>query len=177
MRFMNLNGDEKRIRQLFRELSHSELERAPEFASVLAAATNSAVRSQNLSRSWKFAMAISVLFAVVLVTIALIRQPSKPQARGAPSQASAPGSQLEEPVTVPRRVGTTRDSAPHKRAAMLRRKRRSSDRTAIAMRSLFAWQSPTAALLKTPNDELLRSLPRLGESFQTIKSYSPEQFN
>jgi hypothetical protein len=175
---MNLNGDEKRIRQLFRELSHNELERAPEFASVLTAATNSVVRSQKRSRSWKFAMAVSVLFAVLLVTIAIIRQPSKPQPGAAPGQASAPGSQLEEPVIVgPRQLGTTRASAPQKRVAGLRRQRRRSDQTAIAMRSLFAWQSPTAALLKMPDDELLRSLPRLGDSFQTIKSYSPEQFN
>ena len=175
---MNLNGDEKRIRQLFLELSHSELERVPKFASVLAAATNSAVRSQNFSRPWKFAMAVSVLFAVLLVTIAINRQPSKPQDIDAPSQASAPGSQKEEQVTAgPRQLGTARDPETPNRVARRRRQRRSSHQTAIAVRSLFAWQSPTAALLKTPNDELLRSLPRLGESFQTIKSYSPEQFN
>ena len=174
---MNLNGEEKRIRQLFSELRSSELERAPEFTTVLAGGASSAVRPRNRSRSWKFAMAVSVLFAVLLVTIAIILQPSKPQAGAAPSQASAPALQLEEPVTVgPPQLEAARGSAPQKRVAR-RRKRRSPDQTAIAMRSLFAWQSPTAALLKIPSDELLRSLPRLGESLQTIKSYSLDQFN
>jgi hypothetical protein len=46
-----------------------------------------------------------------------------------------------------------------------------------AMKSLSFWQSPTAALLQTPQDEMLNTLPRLGESLRSIKSFSPDQFN
>ena len=44
---MNLNGDEKRIRQLFREMSLDDQRRAPQFDNVLAAAQSGRTRSQN----------------------------------------------------------------------------------------------------------------------------------
>jgi hypothetical protein len=45
------------------------------------------------------------------------------------------------------------------------------------MKTLSAWQSPTASLLKAPGEEMLKSLPRLGESLQSIKILSPDEFN
>ena len=83
-----------------------------------------------------------------------------------PPNVVLPKPAVDSPGVAPR-VATIKNARP----------RRSSDHLAIAMKSLFAWQSPTASLLKTPEDELLKSLPRLGESLQTIKSFSPDKFN
>jgi hypothetical protein len=173
---MNLNGEEKRIRQLFRELSSHEREQAPDFAAVLASANAPTVRSRNGSRSWRFAMACTVLPAVLSVAMAIILQLS--QGNDPSRQASTPDSQAQEaPALGPLQARATPDVPPRKRGPRPRRQRRTSDPMTIAMKTLFAWRSPTASLLKIPEDELLRSLPRLGESFQTIKSYSPDQFN
>jgi hypothetical protein len=175
---MNLNGDEKRIRQLFREMSLDDQRRAPEFASVLAAAANSGMtHSQNRTRSLRFAMAVAMLCAALLIAMAIIVKPSKPQ--GAAAHASAPAMQTEtQPSVVPYQPGVQAPGVePRKTIIKHARHRRTSDQMAIAMKSLFAWKSPTASLLQTPGDELLRSLPRLGESLQTIKSFSPDQFN
>ena len=176
---MNLNGDEKRIRQLFREMSLDDQRRAPEFASVLAASTSGMSRSQNRFRSLRFATAVAVVCVALLIAMAIIVRSSKPQVTVAPdAQASAPTVPPESPPDIsPSGPEMASGVEPHKNVIKRARRRRPSNHIETAMKSLFAWQSPTASLLQTPDDELLRSLPRLGESFRTIKSFSPDEFN
>ena len=173
---MNLNGDEKRIQQLFREMSGDDQRRAPEFASVLAAARSGMARSQNRTRSLRFAMAVAMLCAALLIAMAIIVRPSKPNGPARDEQATSLTAPPEaSPSNPPKQPGVR---APRVRVIIKRvRHHRTTDQLAVAMNSLFTWRSPTASLLKTPGDELLRSLPRLGESLQTIKSFSPDQFN
>lgn len=177
---MNLNGDEKGIQQLFREMSRDDECRAPEFAGVIQAASSRTAGSRDGTRSSAFAWAVAVLFiAVVIATVIVVRNP-KPKApaglrdevavsprpmEDAASNAS-PNPTLNRPVTTA--SGTIRKRVP---------RRRTSDELAVRMKSLSAWRSPTASLLNAPGEEILKSLPRLGESFQSIKSFSPEQFN
>lgn len=177
---MNLNGDEKRIRQLFREMSRDDQRRAPEFASVLAAANSGIASSQNRARPRRFAMAAAMLCAALLIAMAIIVKPSKPQDAAAhDDRASTPAVQPEaQPSVVPYQPGVQAPGVePRKTTIKHARHRRASDQMAIAMKSLFAWKSPTASLLQTPGDGLLRSLPRLGESLRGIKSFSPDEFN
>lgn len=176
---MNPNGDEKRIRQLFSEMSRDDQRRAPQFAEVLAAAHSGRASAQNRSRSLRFVMAAAILCTVVLIAMTIIVTPWKSHRETTPGEASAPTATQEAPVGVePSRASVEAiDPALKKHVPKQARHRRTPDRTAIAMKSLFAWRSPTAALLKTPSDELLKSLPRLGESLQTIRAYSADQFN
>jgi len=176
---MNLNGDEKRIRQLFREMSLDDQRRAPQFASVLAAARSGMARSQNRTRSLRFATAVVMLCAALLIAMAIIVRPSKPNGPARDKQATAPAAPPETgPSFAPKQAGMRAPEIKPRKVIIKRaRHHQSTDQLAVAMNSLFAWQSPTASLLKTPGDELLRSLPRLGESLQTIKSFSPDQFN
>jgi hypothetical protein len=176
---MNLNGDEKKIQQRFREMSRDDQRRAPEFASVLAAARSGMARSQNRTRSLRFAMAVAMLCAALLIAMAIIVRPSKPQGPAGDDQAAAPTVPPETPPSiVPKQPGVVAPVVEPGRVIIKHASHhRTTDQLAIAMNSLFAWQSPTASLLKTPGDELLRSLPRLGESLQTIKSFSPDKFN
>ena len=177
---MNLNGDEKRIQQLFAEMSLDDQRRAPEFAGVLAAANPGMARSQNRARPWRFAMTVATLGAALLIAMAIIVRPSKPQGAAArDDQASAPAVKPEAPPSVgPSQPGIEAPSVEPRRVVIKHaRHRRPSNQMELAMKSLFAWRSPTASLLKTPGDELLRSLPRLGESLKTIRSFSPDEFN
>jgi hypothetical protein len=177
---MNLNGDEKRIQHLFREMSLDDQRRAPQFAGVLAAANSGMTHSRNRVPSLRFAMAVAMLCVALLIAMAIIVRPSKSRDAVAPDgQASAPAVQPEsEPSIGPSRpVLAAQGVEPHKDVIKRARRRRPPNQIEIAMKSLFAWQSPTALLMQTPRDELLRSLPRLGESLQTIKSLSPDEFN
>jgi hypothetical protein len=177
---MNLNGDEKRIRQLFREMSRDDQRRAPEFASVLAAGNSGMAHSRKRNRSLRFATAVAMLCVALLIAVVIVVRPSKPQhAASHDGQASTPAVQPEaQPSVVPYQPGVQAPGVePRKTIIKHARHRRTSDQMAIAMKSLFAWKSPTASLLQTPGGELLRSLPRLGESLQTIKTFSPDEFN
>jgi hypothetical protein len=175
---MNLNGDEKTIRQLFREMSRDEQGRAPQFAEILSAANSGMTGSQDRARSLRFAMAAAIVFAVLMIAIASVVSSSRSQ-RGAVPDQQASAADAEASVAIEPYIRNEEAPGPAPRRAVLKsnRHRRTADKTAIAMKSLFAWRSPTSSLLKTSGDELLRSLPRLGESLQTIKRYSLDQFN
>src|SRR5262245_4584749 len=73
-RFMNLSGDEKRIRQLFLELRLEEERRAPAFAGVLRAMVSGTTRRQQRNVSIKLALAATALIVFVLAAIAIVRQ-------------------------------------------------------------------------------------------------------
>jgi hypothetical protein len=177
---MNLNGNEERIQQLFGEMSRDDQQRTPRFASMLAAANSRGAHSRDEAPSLRFAMAIAMLFAVLLISVAITVRLSKSQ------NPAGDGAQVAGPVTPPEPHPGVALSQPDPGIAKVYapkpvikhvRHRRQPNQIEVAIKSLFAWQSPTAALLTTPSDDLLKSLPKLGESLQTIKSYSPDQFN
>jgi hypothetical protein len=104
---MNLNGDEKRIRQLFREMSRDDQRRAPQFAVTLAAANCGIARSQKHAWSLRFVMAAAILCAVLLIATAIIVSPSKSQRGATPDdQASTPSVQREAPAPQCHPAGT-----------------------------------------------------------------------
>ena|SRR5215813_10831375 len=169
---MNQNGDEERIRQLFHELSRQEQSLAPEFTVVLARAGNRNNRSETLAWSLKAAAAAGLCLAVLL-TIRVLRSVGSQEPAGHDSAPSAIASSETAGVArnVPRPTSTGRQAGAKRRS----RQMQFSRSLAITMKSLSSWQSPTAVLLQTPQDEMLRTLPRLGESLQTIKLFSPDQ--
>lgn len=175
---MNQNGDEQRIQQLFRELSRDDRNRSPQFDVVLAGADSALSRSRNQHLQMRLATA-AILCALLLIAMAIIVSPSKSQRGETPDdRASAPVLPPETPASVgPSRL--TAEALPAAPPKLVRKRagHRKPNRIEIAMKSLFAWRSPTASLLQTPGDELFTSLPRLGESLRTIKTYTPEQFN
>ena len=168
---MNLSGDEKRIRQLYRDIAVDDRRQTPAFARVLASAE---ARANSSRERWalKFALVVASLFLAVLVAMFVFSRPkhletardNKPLIDERENAVVTP----ESPVV-----------SPNPRVMPVRkpRHRKQQNRTTLALRSLFAWRSPTASLLKVPEDKLLNSLPRLGESLQTIKSISPDEFN
>ena len=168
---MNLNGDEKRIEQLFREMGLEDARRAPPFACVLEAANRTA---QPRARVGLLAVAVVAATLIVVSLLALVVARHNRTVAGPPQQAEAPAAQPQMPPVIdaptPRQASQRRPVRhPHHRIA--------ADVLTLDMKSLFAWQSPTASLLKSPSENLLIPLPRLGESLQTIKSYSPDLWN
>lgn len=172
---MNLNGDEKRIRQLFRDLVTAERATAPEFEHILSVAT-ARRRPTSRSRSLRFATGLALFSAVLLTSVVIISRQSK-NVDTLAEQASAPPIYEEKQNAPPSSIQNAGVQTISPKRTARRHRRPGSDKMSAAMKSIFAWRSPTAALLKTPNEELFRSLPRIGESFRTIKTYSKDQFN
>lgn len=177
---MNLNGNEKLIAQLFVEMSREDAARAPQFERVL-----SSTRVHGRERNWSmaFAAALAMLMLAVIIGLLTARRSSKPAETQQPDTRAEilPGS-AESPVPGPEKTATMEAAAPQSIVVVRhRRHRRSPDQFAIQLsaiaKSLSEWQSPTASLLTYPGEDLFKTLPRLGDSLETIKSLSTDQFN
>jgi hypothetical protein len=175
---MKIDGEEKRIRRLFSEMSSADERLAPEFAGTLESAGAIARARRIHRRPTEAALAIACA-ALVLLAI-LVARHARPQTAGGPDEQIAaqsrppetPGSGNSNPLP-----GGVDTGAGVKRVVKRVRHRRSPNDLTIAIEPLLAWRSPTASLLKAPNDVLLKSLPRLGESLQIIESLSSDRFN
>ena len=115
----------------------------------------------------------------MLIALAIIERPWKPRGPAAQGeQATAPLEQPDTPGAVESNLSPEAPvDVPRKTTVRHARRRPASNPVVLATKSLFAWQSPTASLLQMPDDELLKSLPRLGESLKTIRFFSPDEFN
>src|SRR2546430_2463088 len=180
---MNLNGDEKRIRQLFHEISREDEHRTPEFAQIIAAARSGAGRAQNGTRLFALAWAVSGVVIAILIAVSFAMRHSKALPQTDPVGQVAQSEQPKQPTeteplnAISRSVPGVPGTAIRQTIPRRVRRRRQPDDLAIRMKSLSAWQSPTASLLKAPGQEMLNSLPRLGESLQSIKFFSPDELN
>lgn len=169
---MNLNGHEKRIRQLFLEMSHDDEAGTPSFESVL-----NSTRTAQRVRAWSPAIAWGLAMLVLAVVVALLALARTPKPVNAPDERAvvAPTSVEEAP---PVQHSFEKPALPKQATQPKRRQaRRTTDQVTLAIKSLSAWQSPTASLMKYPGEDLLKTLPRLGESLETIKFLSTDQFN
>ena len=174
---MNLNWDEKRIRQLFGEMSRDDARRVPDFETLVQAGSRGAARSKSGIQTFLAAASAVLLVAVVTAAVFMVGHPNSQSPSGAdrPVAESAAPLKIPEPVTPPRSPSIAANHAPGRHAARRIRNQRRSNELAIAMKSLSAWQSPTASLLNAPGEELLKSLPRLGDSLQTLRSFSVDE--
>jgi hypothetical protein len=174
---MKVDGEEKRIRRLFSEMSSGDARLAPEFAGTLESA-GAVARSNRIDRL-RTQAALAMACAALVVFAIMVARHARPQTVGPDEQMAAQSWSPEAPGTGNSntlRAGVE-SGAPVKRVVKRVRHRRSPNDLTIAIERLLAWQSPTASLLKSPNDELLKSLPRLGESLEVVQSLSPDRLN
>ena len=199
---MGLNGEDKRIRALFCELKREEKRTSPLFAKTWNIAEAefhrrgfSRLRFQPSSNLLRFATAILVVSLVLAATVLLPRylrlprQPRQPKHDYAKQEAAAaPRATSEEP---PRsgKVPANRESAkPTDRLVAIRRSVRVKKspvasaqlaRTVnqIKQNGLSEWQSPTAKLLRSAGDELLRFVPQMNESAEEMKKFLSNDLN
>jgi len=186
---MELVGEEKKIRTLFSELRLADEQTAPSFSATWNRAQARALRPR---RAFKlsFAAATALLICalvslawwstrwqrtqqpnVIAVTPSGVVPDLKPS-EVVPKESSAPsGRESKKPVTAERRF----EVSPRLRAERLAA-RREANLVAAAKKqatAISSWQSPTATLLSSPNDDLLKSLPQLNESTKDLKSFLP----
>ena len=176
---MELVG-EKRIQALFSEQRLAHEQTAPSFAAVWNRAQSRTYRPQrafNLSF-----VAATALLVCALVSLALWSRQwqnkqdalaSLPQfSTTGPSQVVAGNYEVNPPTPVQKGVGMSSKSRASKLAArrwvLLVAANRKATHEAKAIAS---WHSPTATLLDSSSDELLKSLPQLNQTVDELKSF------
>jgi hypothetical protein len=192
---MELNGEDKRIRELFCELKREEDRTSPLFATTWNNAQVEFHRTglrrlrQSPANRLRFATAILVVSLVLVATVLLpkylkqYRQPKPDYAKQEAAAGSRAGSQ-EPPRS--EKVPANRESGkPTDRLVAIRRAVRVKNApVAFAQRArpvkqdrLSQWQSPTATLLRSAGDELLRFVPQMNESAEEMKKFLANDLN
>jgi hypothetical protein len=184
---MELVGDEKRIQALFRELRLEDECITPRFATIWNRARSESIRPRRAFNFSFTAATLLLVFALGSLAWWSIRWPRTQQPNAVvagpsiPSVASTQEALNPEPSHVstvePRYRSSFKSRSARfavRRNAEMLAARRAAIREAAAISS---WQSPTATLLSSQNDELLKSLPQLGDSVNALKSFLPKTSN
>ena len=199
---MEFSGEDKKIQALFCELKREEKSTSPRFAKTWNSAEaefhRSGVRrlrvqsSANLRRFATAILLVSFVSLVLAATVLLpkyLRLPRQPKPDYA-KQAAAAGSRANS--AKPARSGNVpanRESGkrPDRLVAIHRSVRVKKSPVAsvqhprpvnqIKQDGLSAWQSPTATLLRSAGDELLRFVPQVNESAEEMKKFLANDLN
>jgi hypothetical protein len=185
---MELVGEEKRIQALFSELRFADEQARPEFAAVWNRAQATMVRP---ARAFNLSfVAATALLMVALVSLAWWSRHSQENLQqravvemATTTPAAGPVQAIKEASVNPIVAGENRDRpSSTSRARRLAAQRRAlmlavNRKAARDAKEISSWASPTSALLKSQNDELLKSLPQLSESVDELKSFLPNTPN
>lgn len=179
---MELIGEENRIQAPFSELRLADEQTAPSFAAVWNRAQSKSVRPQrafNLSF-----VAATALLVCALVSLAWWSRQWQPKAgvmisvppvtTAGPERVVAVKQNVNPPTPVQRSIGDSYKLRAPKLAARRQSLLLAANRRAThEAKAIANWQSPTATLLDSPSDELLKSLPQLNQSVDELKSFLP----
>jgi hypothetical protein len=199
---MGLNGEDKRIRALFCELKREEKCTSPPFAKTWNIAEAefhrrgfSRLRFQPSANLLRFATAILVVSLVLAATVLLPRylrlprQPRQPKHDYAEQEvAAAPRAISEGPLRSGKVPANSESVKPTDRLVAIRRSVRVKKSQVASAESarpvnqikqdgLSRWQSPTAKLLRSAGDELLRFVPQMNESAEEMKKFLANDLN
>ena len=182
---MELVGEEKRIQALFSEVRLADEQTAPSFVGVWNRAQAKTTRTQR-------AFNLSFVAATALVVCALVslawwvnhaQRNRHAVVATVPSITNVDPKNVVQPPAkavvgffkVPQPRSSDRSRAlklAARRQAVLMAANRKAARDAKAIES---WQSPTATLLDSPSDEMLKSVPQLNHSVDELKSFLSSQ--
>lgn len=178
---MELVG-EKRIQALFSEQRLADEQNALSFVGVWNRAQAKTFRPQrafNLSFVAATALLVCALVSLALWSRqwqrnenALVNLPPVPTA--GPAQVAAGNNEVNPPAPVQTGIGSGSKSRALKSAARRQSLLLAANRKAThEAKALASWESPTATLLDSPSDELLKSLPQLNQTVDELKSFLP----
>lgn len=172
---MNLNGAEKRIRELFREMRQEDERVAPPFVKDWEIARSQTGKLRHHYHIFRFAAAAGLLCAATLTAFILLRENPKHRIQSVavvPEPLSVSDLAAKQPAHP--------DSAPVspiKKSSKPARRTHASGRSARTGFPISTWQSPTASLLSSVSQEILKTVPRLDESLPEMRSAVPNRLN
>lgn len=180
---MELTGEETKIRALFSEARFADEHATPSFVGVWNRAQAKTVRP---AKSFQLSFVAAAAF-LVCVVMSLVWWSSHQQSRDVVI-ANAPSItpetiQLVQSAHDPEPANVVRPGLSDRSRALKLAARRHAVLVAAARKTLrdakaiASWQSPTATLLSSPSDELLKSLPQLTQTAEELKSFLRDQPN
>jgi hypothetical protein len=186
---MELNGEEKTIRALFREMKLEDERATPTFAREWKR------RPSRYQAPLSFGRVVfaAALMCFILVSALLLRRqyfgtqrlqpefakqlemngrPDREQVskRDGVSEVNSEGIKLKNRAPRRRRLDGANINA--RLASSLRQRQRKGEAALVS-----DWQSPTRAFLRSPGDELLKSLPQLNQSTLKLGSFLNSSLN
>jgi hypothetical protein len=181
---MEIVGNDNRIRALFSEFKIADAQAAPHFTAVwhrAEAGVPKARRAFNFSAVAVTALLLLTLGSLGVWSMYLNRSNARsevfaeltatdklvPEIRTSVDVTTPAGD--EQAVRRPIRSRATRSVA--RNVSLLARNKETEATT------VDTWQSPTAALLTSPADDLFKSLPQLNENANELKSFLPGRAN
>ena len=182
---MELVGEEKRIQALFRELRLEDGHVTPRFAAVWHRAQSRSFAPRSRLKL-SFVAATALLLGALLSLAWLTKQWQRSQqssvavlaVNAIPGISPAPtGLKSVVSRSDPNRRSSFKSVSMKlvaRRHAEMLAARRAEIRNAAAISS---WESPTTALLRSPGDEVLTSLPQLNKSVNELRSFLPSRSN
>ncbi len=184
---MELNGEEKTIRALFREMKLEDERATPTFAREWKRWPSRPEAPLSFGRP-VFAVALVCLILVSTLLLRLHFFGTEPLKHEFTKQLEL--DERPDPEQVSRRDGVSpvnKEARKLKNRAATRRRLDGPSRNARLSSSLRRrrgeaslvsdWQSPTRAFLRSPGDELLRSLPQLNQSSLELGSFLNSRVN
>jgi len=181
---MELVGEEKRIQALFSEVKLADEQTTPSFAGVWFRAQSKTVRRPR-AFNLLFVAAATGLLVCVLVSLGWW---SKHRQQDPDVVATAPRGLATSPVRVgleneevnlPKPMSKGKSRGAKSRALKLAARRDvllvANRRAARVAKTIASWQSPTATLLDSQIDELLKALPQLNQTANELKSFLPSE--
>ena len=178
---MELVG-EKRIQALFSELRFADEQTVPSFAIAWSRAQS---RTYRVRRPFNLAfVAATALLVCALVSLALWSRQWQPEAgalvnvppvpSASPVQVAAVKQDVNPPTPGQKSISSSSGSRAMKLAARRQALLLAANRKAAhEAKSIESWESPTASLLDSPSDELLKTLPQLNRTVDELKSFLP----
>jgi hypothetical protein len=184
---MELNGEEKTIRALFREMRLEDERATPTFAREWKRRPSRPRGPLSLGR----VVFAAALVCLILVSTLLLRRHffgTQPLRQEFTKQVEMDGRPDQKQVS--RRDGVSQvngEARKPKNQAPRRRRLDGASRNARLASSLRGgkseasfvsdWQSPTRAFLRSPGDDLLKSLPQLNQSSLELGSFLNSRLN
>jgi hypothetical protein len=170
---MELDGNEKRIRALFSELSLQDRSHAPRFEKLWSGAERSGPAQIRYFRSSAIALGAAAIAAAFIFAAWLWSTPASSENHNAVNDAPriitpAPGPDVFTPNNPPSSKEPKRPHRPRKK-----RVERITEPAMTEAEMLSNWRSPTNILLNSPTGFALNSLPQLNQSAEELKQFLP----
>ena len=189
---MKQDSEEEKIKRLFHELRKEDERLVSSFAADWEAALSRHERPRRPRRTLSVAVAAAAVLILLggsvfiflrhsssrSVQVTTDRTPAAPITRSQP--APAPRFETPEDQSITSVTGHKRLGNRSSEVASGKHTRSIGRRTATPSRPwalVSQWRSPTDFLLTSPGDQLLKTIPRLGESLREIKAIMPEEKN
>ncbi len=181
---MELVGEEKRIQALFSEVRLADEQTTPSFAGVWNRAQAKTYRPRK-----PFNLAFVAATALLVCALVSLAWWSTRSERNPEVLAIAPAGPVVTPASVPVDLVKIKSPGILDRPAIIKHKApviklntlreasliAANRKAAREAEAIASWKSPTATLLDSTSDGLLKSLPQMNQTVNEMKSFLPSQ--